>query len=72
MLDTWHGSSGKAATTASCLATEANMQLIDEYGIAFFERHLKHKSTRILTRNNSELADYQFKLPVDFHDDDAQ
>jgi hypothetical protein len=40
-------------------------RLIDEYGIAFFERYLKHKSTPILTKNNLELADYQFKLPAD-------
>jgi predicted dienelactone hydrolase len=56
---------GKAATTASCLGTKANMKLIDDYGIAFFERYLKHKSMPILTNTNPVLADYQFKLPAD-------
>jgi len=41
------------------------MQLIDEYGIAFFERYLKHNSTPILRKDNPKLADYQFKLPAD-------
>jgi hypothetical protein len=41
------------------------MKLIDEYGIAFFERYLKHKLMPILTKKNPELADYQFKLPAD-------
>jgi predicted dienelactone hydrolase len=56
---------GKAATTASCLETKANMRSIDEYGVAFFDRYLKHQLTPILTKKNPELADYQFKLPAD-------
>jgi predicted dienelactone hydrolase len=56
---------GKAVTTTSCLETQANMKLIDEYGIAFFERYLKHKLMPILTKKNPELADYEFKLPAD-------
>jgi hypothetical protein len=47
----------QGSTTASCLETKANMKLIDEYGVAFFDRYLKHQLTPILTKNNPELAD---------------
>jgi predicted dienelactone hydrolase len=56
---------GNARTTQACLATEANARLIAEYGIAFFDAYLKHKSVLILSKNNPELADFQFRLPKD-------
>jgi predicted dienelactone hydrolase len=54
---------GSALTTAACLATKVNARLINEYGIAFFDRYLKGKKERILTENNSELSNYLFRLP---------
>lgn len=54
---------GNARTTASCLATRVNARLIDDYGIAFFDSYLKHRTRPILTEKSPELADYQFRLP---------
>jgi predicted dienelactone hydrolase len=54
---------GDAHTTASCLATKDNFRLIDEYGIGFFDSYLKHKPVAILSQQNAELADIEFKLP---------
>jgi predicted dienelactone hydrolase len=53
---------GNTHTTASCLASQTNPRLIDEYGIAFFDRYLKHKNAPILSQSNPELADFQFRL----------
>ena len=54
---------GSALTTAACLATKVNARLINEYGIAFFDRYLKGKKEPTLTENNSELSNYLFRLP---------
>ena len=50
-------------TTASCLAASANFRLIDKYGIAFFDRHLKHLPEPVLDQKDPALATYQFRLP---------
>ena len=55
---------GNARTTASCLATQENFRLIDDYGIAFFDNYLKHRRTRLLTQKRPELAEFMFKLPA--------
>lgn len=52
---------GNARTTASCLASKINFRLIDDYGIGFFDRYLKHRPEPILSRQNAELADFAFK-----------
>jgi predicted dienelactone hydrolase len=54
---------GNARTTATCLATRVNAQLIDDYGIAFFDSYLKQRTAPILATKNPQLADYQFRLP---------
>ncbi|HTS28084.1 MAG TPA: hypothetical protein VMH81_19560 [Bryobacteraceae bacterium] len=54
---------GKQRTVASCLANVPNARLINEYGIAFFERHLRNKPAAVLTKKDPGLADYQFRLP---------
>jgi predicted dienelactone hydrolase len=54
---------GNTHTTASCLATQENFRLIDDYGIAFFDSYLKHRHTPLLTRKRPELAEFMFKLP---------
>jgi predicted dienelactone hydrolase len=54
---------GNARTTATCLATRENARLIDDYGIAFFDSYLKHRTAPILATKSPQLADYQFRLP---------
>jgi predicted dienelactone hydrolase len=49
-------------TTEGCLAQVENARLMDEYGIAFFNRYLKGIEDPILERKNAELAAYRFKL----------
>jgi len=53
---------GKARTTAACLERDEN-KLIDEYGIAFFDRYLKDMPEPVLEKANPDLSDYEFKLP---------
>jgi predicted dienelactone hydrolase len=55
---------GNARTTASCLATQENFRLIDDYGIAFFDTYLKHRRAPLLARKSRELAEFMFKLPT--------
>ena len=55
---------GHEHTTASCLANTENARLIDEYGIAFFNRHLKGQSEPVLAEKNPALADYEFRTGV--------
>jgi predicted dienelactone hydrolase len=56
---------GNARTTASCLATRVNARLINEYGIAFFDRYLKQRQAPILSKKDPRLADFQFRLPIE-------
>ncbi len=56
---------GNARTTAACLSAKTNFRLIDEYGIGFFDRYLKHKPVAVLSQQNAELADFESKLPND-------
>jgi predicted dienelactone hydrolase len=55
---------GSAHSTASCLATKDNFRLIDEYAIAFFNKHLKQAPEPILARRNPAVAAFEFKLPA--------
>jgi predicted dienelactone hydrolase len=52
---------GDERTTAACLANVANAQLIAQYGIAFFEHHLKGLPEPLLTERNSSLEVYEFR-----------
>ena len=52
---------GKLRTTTACLESVANARLIDEYGIAFFERHLRDVAEPILSKKNPALAEYRFR-----------
>jgi predicted dienelactone hydrolase len=52
---------GKEHTTASCVAKVANQRLMTEYGIAFFNRHLKGIQEPILLKGNPALATYDFR-----------
>jgi len=47
----------KAGTTDSCNATVPLARLIDQYGIAFFDRYLKGQSEAVLDSPNPQLAD---------------
>jgi len=47
--------------TASCLAHRAEARLINEYGIAFFDRYLNELPQPLLDRKNSELAACEFR-----------
>jgi len=53
---------GRTRTTAACLARDEN-KLIDEYGIAFFDRYLKDMPEPVLEKANPALAAYEFRLP---------
>jgi len=53
---------GKERTTASCLQNVPNARLIDDYGIAFFDRYLRGIPAPILTKQNPALASYLFRL----------
>ena len=53
---------GGARTTESCKAAELNIGLINEYGIAFFDAYLKHKTEPVLKEKDPALAAYDFKL----------
>ena len=52
---------GRARTTATCIANNANMRLIDDYGIAFLNRYLKGTEEPTLDRKAAGLADYVAK-----------
>jgi predicted dienelactone hydrolase len=52
---------GKERTTASCLALVTDAHLIAEYGIAFFNRHLKGMLEPSLDERNPQLAEYRSK-----------
>jgi predicted dienelactone hydrolase len=54
---------GDEHTTASCLAKVENARLIDRYGIAFFDQHLRGVPQPVLSKKDPALADYQFRLP---------
>jgi predicted dienelactone hydrolase len=55
---------GRERTTAECLTNVPNIQLINDYGIAFFDRYLKNRPQSLLEdRHNSKVAAYDFKLP---------
>jgi len=47
--------------TASCLAHPAEARLINEYGIAFFDRYLNELPQPLLDRKSSELAAREFR-----------
>jgi predicted dienelactone hydrolase len=53
---------GEESDTESCLARVVNARLIAEYGIAFFNRHLKGLRESILDKENPSLAEYSFRL----------
>jgi predicted dienelactone hydrolase len=55
-------SCGSARTTAACLSDHISLRLIDDYGIAFFNRYLKGTPQPILERENSALAKFDFNL----------
>ena len=52
---------GSDRTTETCLAGNANASLIVQYGVAFFDRHLKGLDEPLLGRQNSALAEFDFK-----------
>jgi predicted dienelactone hydrolase len=52
---------GDEQTVESCLAKVANARLIAQYGIAFFDRHLKGLPEPVLTEKNSSLQAYEFR-----------
>jgi predicted dienelactone hydrolase len=56
---------GDERDTESCLAHVLNARLIAQYGIAFFNRHLKGLPADILNREDPSLAEYRFKSPRD-------
>ena len=47
--------------TASCLAHRAEARLINEYGIAFFDRYLNELPQPLLDRKTSEPAACEFR-----------
>jgi predicted dienelactone hydrolase len=53
---------GGARTTESCKAAKLNIGLINQYGIAFFNAYLKHKTEPVLREKDPALAAYDFKL----------
>jgi dienelactone hydrolase len=53
---------GSEHTTESCLAHVPNARLIAQYGIAFFNRHLKGMPEPVLERKDAALAEYTFRL----------
>jgi predicted dienelactone hydrolase len=53
---------GNAHSTASCLENRVSNRLINQYGIAFFNRYLKNMPEPVLDVKNPALADYQFKV----------
>src|SRR5262249_11127500 len=52
---------GNQRTTESCLAHGANARLIDQYGIAFFDRYLKGKPESTLEKKDPLLAESLFR-----------
>jgi len=52
---------GEEHTTESCLARVTNERLIAQYGIAFFNRHLKGLQEPILENSSPLLAEYRFR-----------
>lgn len=50
-----------AGTTAKCLSSSKTAALIDAYGIAFFDKHLKGLNEPLLTSRGSGFAAYTFK-----------
>ena len=52
---------GKLHSVATCLASTENFRLIDEYGIAFFDRYLRNLPEPILSKKETALADYRFR-----------
>jgi predicted dienelactone hydrolase len=53
---------GKQYTTASCLENTVNARLIDEYGVAFFDRYLRDIPEPILSKKDPPLAEYEFRV----------
>jgi predicted dienelactone hydrolase len=53
---------GSEHTTESCLAHVTDARLIAQYGIAFFNRHLKGLPEPVLDRKDPALAEYNFEL----------
>jgi predicted dienelactone hydrolase len=54
---------GDEQDTESCMASVKNAQLIAQYGVAFFDRHLKGLQEPILDQQNPGLAEYSFRSP---------
>jgi len=52
---------GDERTTEACLGKVKNARLIADYGIAFFNRHLKGTQEPLLDKKNAALAEYLFK-----------
>jgi predicted dienelactone hydrolase len=48
-------------TTETCLGRVPNARLIAQYGVAFFNRHLKGRDEPILEKQNPLLAEYAFR-----------
>jgi len=55
-------SCGNDRTTQTCLEHNTNARLIAQYGIAFFNRHLKGAPEPLLDAKNPSLAEYKFRL----------
>ena len=53
---------GRQHTTSACLANSANARLINEYGIAFFDRYLRDISQPLLTQKDPALAAYRYRV----------
>jgi predicted dienelactone hydrolase len=51
---------GDEHTTEACLDRVTNARLIAQYGIAFFNRHLKGAAEPMLDKRNQQLAEYLF------------
>jgi len=61
---TWYPTTAKPSqigVAPSCLALRAETRLINEYGVAFFERYLTELPQPLLDRKNSELAACEFR-----------
>lgn len=52
---------GRERTTEACLANVPDARLIDDYGIAFFDKYLKGLPEPLLTRTNPALAAYAYR-----------
>ncbi|GMV81797.1 MAG: hypothetical protein AMXMBFR7_29810 [Planctomycetota bacterium] len=42
---------------------QGNPKWIEEYNVAFFDRHLKGEGAKLLSQANAEMASYEFDLP---------